>query len=410
MMSIFAIRPSCATAEKYHAAGVWRDSGPIGDLRRWREESPDAIAIRAYRAGAVGAELCSAELSYADYAHYVERFAGALYELGVRPGQVVAFQLPNWWQSGALLLAAMRLQAVLAPIMTTIRPRELERMLARVGANVCVTVDEWDGFHHAAALREMASRLPELRHRVVIGTATTVRPSSARSSRTRRGSSATRSRWMMHPKTRTGWPYFSSPRARRASRKARSIATTRCTPVWFVWGEPGVGQQDVIFTPHALMHTLAYRSTLLSLWSGACRVLLDSWSGERGAAILAETGTTIMLAAPTFIQDVIAARDGEPQRLPALHALACSGTTIPRPLVSQARRVFGVPLQAGWGMTETGLITLTREEDWPEWATHSDGPVQGRGDRPAVGHRHHPRPTRPWLRPRRGRVPGDRGP
>jgi cyclohexanecarboxylate-CoA ligase len=46
-------------------------------------------------------------------------------------------------------------------------------------------------------------------------------------------------------------------------------------------GEPGVGQQDVIFTPHALMHTLAYRSTLLSLWNGACRVLLDSWSGER---------------------------------------------------------------------------------------------------------------------------------
>ena len=95
MMSIFAIQPSCATAEKYRAAGVWRDSGPIGDLRRWREESPDAIAIRAYRAGAGRAEMCSVELSYADYAHYVERFAGALYELGVRPGQVVAFQLPN---------------------------------------------------------------------------------------------------------------------------------------------------------------------------------------------------------------------------------------------------------------------------------------------------------------------------
>jgi cyclohexanecarboxylate-CoA ligase len=129
----------------------------------------------------------------------------------------------------------------------------------------------------------------------------------------------------------------------------------------------------VIFTPHALMHTLAYRSTLLSLWHGACRVLLDSWSGERGAAILAETGTTIMLSAPTFIQDVIATSDGTPQRLPALHTLVCSGTTIPRPLVSQVPRVFGVRLQAGWGMTETGLITLTREDDPPGWAAHSDG-------------------------------------
>jgi cyclohexanecarboxylate-CoA ligase len=378
MMSIFAIRPSCATAEKYRAAGVWRDSGPIGDLRRWRAESPDAIAIRAYRAGTVGAELCSVELSYADYAHYVERFAGALYELGVRPGQVVAFQLPNWWQSGALLLAAMRLQAVLAPIMTTIRPRELERMLARVGANVCVTVDEWDGFHHAAALREMAPRLPELRHRVVIGT--------AEDGETEFGPFFEDTPWeQRHPVAlddasedpdRVAILFFTSGTSGEPKGALHSHNTVHAGMAGL--GEPGVEPQDVIFTPHSLMHTLAYRSTLLSLWNGACRVLLDSWSGERGAAILAETDTTIMFAAPTFIQDVIAGRDGEPQRLSALRALVCSGTTIPRPLVSEAQRVFGVPLQAGWGMTETGLITLTRAEDPPGWATHSDGrPCKG---------------------------------
>ncbi|GAA1328226.1 AMP-binding protein [Pseudonocardia xinjiangensis] len=373
MMSNFAILPSRATAEKYRAAGVWRGSGPIGDLRRWREEIPDAIAIRAYRAEAVGAELCSVELSYADYAHYVERFAGALYELGVRPGQVVAFQLPNWWQTGALLLAAMRLQAVLAPIMTTIRPRELERMLARVGANVCVTVDEWDGFHHAAALREMAPRLSELRHRVVIG--------KANDDETEFSSFFEHTAWeQRHPvglddasedPDQVAILFFTSGTSGEPKGALHSHNTVHAGMAGL--GEPGVGQQDVIFTPHALMHTLAYRSTLLSLWNGACRVMLDSWSGKRGAAVLAETGTTIMLAAPTFLQDVIAAGAGEPQRLPALRALICAGTTIPRPLVSEVPRVFGVPLQAGWGMTETGLITLTRENDPPGWATHSDG-------------------------------------
>jgi acyl-coenzyme A synthetase/AMP-(fatty) acid ligase len=69
-----------------------------------------------------------------------------LYGLGVRPGQAVACQLPNWWQAQALLLAATRLGAVVAPVMTTIRPRELERMLRLLGARVCVTVDEWAGF------------------------------------------------------------------------------------------------------------------------------------------------------------------------------------------------------------------------------------------------------------------------
>jgi cyclohexanecarboxylate-CoA ligase len=120
--------------------------------------------VWAYRSDAPRKKICCAELS-----HHVERFAGALYELGVRPGQVVALQLPNWWQAGALMLAAARVGAVLAPIMATIRRRELERVLARVGASVCVTVDERAGFDHAAALREMAPRLPQLRHRVVVG-------------------------------------------------------------------------------------------------------------------------------------------------------------------------------------------------------------------------------------------------
>jgi cyclohexanecarboxylate-CoA ligase len=73
-------------------------------------------------------------VAYREYAQHVERFAGALYELGVRPGQVVAVQVPNWWQVNALILTCARLGAVVAPIMMTIRARELERMLARLRA------------------------------------------------------------------------------------------------------------------------------------------------------------------------------------------------------------------------------------------------------------------------------------
>jgi acyl-coenzyme A synthetase/AMP-(fatty) acid ligase len=62
------------------------------------------------------------------------RFAGALVELGVRPGEVVALQLPNWWQAGALILAVDRVGAVLTLIPPNIRSRELERVLAGTGS------------------------------------------------------------------------------------------------------------------------------------------------------------------------------------------------------------------------------------------------------------------------------------
>jgi cyclohexanecarboxylate-CoA ligase len=118
---------------------------------------------------------------------------------------------------------------------------------------------------------------------------------------------------------------------------------------------------------------MGYLFTLLPLLTGACGVVLDSWSGERGARLLAEAGVSIMFSGPTFIQDMIAARDGQPETPLALRTLCGGGTTLPGPLVAQVPRVFGVPLQVAWGMTEVGLGTMTRKDDPEDWAAHSDG-------------------------------------
>jgi hypothetical protein len=51
-MSDVTIRPADVSAAEYRAARVWRESGPVGDLRRRRDETPEATAIAAYRSGA----------------------------------------------------------------------------------------------------------------------------------------------------------------------------------------------------------------------------------------------------------------------------------------------------------------------------------------------------------------------
>src|ERR1700754_1152341 len=165
MSKLSDLRAPDVTIEKFYRLGAWRDGSAIDDLRRWRNATPGGTAIIAYRADS-GIQ----RISYREYAEWVERFAGALHELGVRPGHVVGVQLPNWWQVNALVLACARVGAVVAPIKTTIRSREVERVLARLRARVCVTTDRWAGFDHAAMLAELAPRLPDLRHRVVLGT------------------------------------------------------------------------------------------------------------------------------------------------------------------------------------------------------------------------------------------------
>lgn len=368
------IRPPEAAVRRYRAAGTWRDSGQIGDLRRWRDHTPNATAIIAYRRDGE-AEL----ITYAELARRVTRFAGALYELGVRPGRVIAFQLPNWWQARVLLLAASRLQAVVAPIMPTIRPRELQRILLRLGAFVCVTAAEWEEFPHAAALRDIASTLPELQHRVVIGEPTEDEVDF--------GSFFEATPWeLRHPVAlddavedpdRVATVLFTSGTSGEP-KGALHTENTLYASASSISEVQDFGCGHVQFTPHSLMHTVGQDAARSTLTAGASVVLLDAWSGRRGLHVLADSASTGLVAAPSFVSDMLAVIDRERVRLPDLRTVRCVGTSIPEPLVTAVPAAFGVRLQSGWGSTEIGTGTVTRADDPPNWAAVSVGrPVAG---------------------------------
>ena len=121
------------------------------------------------------------------------------------------------------------------------------------------------------------------------------------------------------------------------------------------------------------MHVVGQTSALAVLLGGASMVLLDAWSGERGLRVLADSGATAFVAAPTLRLRHDRGHRGEAAGLPALRSVRCVGTTVPKQLVSQvSERVRGA-FAGGWGMTEVGAGTMTRSDDPPDWAAHSDG-------------------------------------
>ncbi|MFY0566358.1 AMP-binding protein [Archangium lansingense] len=151
--------------EAWRLEGWWRDATVVDDLQRAIKSHPDKTAI-------IAARYFSRDItriSYAELGMYMERFAGALRELGVGREQIVAVQLPNWWQFTALALACARIGAVLAPIPPDYRRREVEFILGRTEARVYIGPATWTGFSHRDMLRETAPALPALRHRVFIG-------------------------------------------------------------------------------------------------------------------------------------------------------------------------------------------------------------------------------------------------
>src|SRR6188508_849038 len=84
-----------------------------------------------------------------------ERCAAGLYGRGVRPGTVVAWQLPTRIETAVLSFALARLGAVQSPVIPFYRDREVGFALRKSKAEFFAVPGEWRGFDHT----EMARRL-----------------------------------------------------------------------------------------------------------------------------------------------------------------------------------------------------------------------------------------------------------
>ncbi|MCX4096821.1 AMP-binding protein [Nocardia sp. alder85J] len=121
---------------RYEAAGWWtRDS--LGDLlARGLAAAPDTTftvhsAVRPWAGTWAEVELSA------------RRLAAGLRARGVEPGDVVAFQLPNWAEAAVVFWASAFLGAVVVPIVHFYRHRELEYILRVAAPKVFVTAAEF---------------------------------------------------------------------------------------------------------------------------------------------------------------------------------------------------------------------------------------------------------------------------
>jgi cyclohexanecarboxylate-CoA ligase len=378
---MLSVRPSEEATQRYLASGEWRAETVVEDVFRWAGQTPDAPAVLAFRErdGLV-------TLTYRELAGWVERFAAALAALRVEPRDVVSIQLPNCWQALALALACWRRGAVLASVMTTIRSRELERILARVGASVFITTDVWEGYECAAAVAEMAPRLPALRHRVVLGEVVG-------------GDEIDFAQFFQeqaHPAPdasatdpdAVAQVLFTSGTTGEPKAALRTLNHLYAQVVPKLPGRDGTKLHR--YTPQSLMHVLGLWSVSLSLITGGATLLVDRWEPRRVARLLAETGVEQVILVPSFLNELLTVVREDGVRLPQLREVTAGGTVISPELVTETAQVLGLPLLGQWGMTEGGLL-LTSPEDPPDWAAHSAG-------RPGAGTEAELRPVGPDAR------------
>ena len=125
-----------ALRKRYESAGWWT-SETLGDLLSTAVEARKDVPFRVHStvrpfAGTFG----DVELS-------ARRLAAGLRQRGVRAGDVIAFQLPNWVEAAATFWAATFLGAVVVPIVHFYGRKEVGHILRTAQPTVFITAEEF---------------------------------------------------------------------------------------------------------------------------------------------------------------------------------------------------------------------------------------------------------------------------
>ncbi len=111
----------------------------LSDVAESNPLNPATNFILKYMAG--GALVIGGKLSYRKLDELVNRFATALYQIGVRKGDRIGLMLPNSPQFVITFFAAMRIGAIVVNINPTYTSRELRNQLDDSGAETIVLLN-----------------------------------------------------------------------------------------------------------------------------------------------------------------------------------------------------------------------------------------------------------------------------
>ncbi|MCW2528397.1 MAG: putative O-succinylbenzoate--CoA ligase [Pseudonocardiales bacterium] len=99
------------------------------------------------------------ELTAADLLARAEAVAAGLFELGIRPGDVVSWQLPSRFDTIVLFVALSRLQAIQNPLIAMLRESEVEFICDQTKSRLLIVPSVFRNFDHLAMAHSISQRL-----------------------------------------------------------------------------------------------------------------------------------------------------------------------------------------------------------------------------------------------------------
>jgi cyclohexanecarboxylate-CoA ligase len=352
-------------SEAWRAQGFWRDDTVYGDLVRTATADPARVAIVSWRHDRGEVET----LTYGELLAIAQSAAAGLRRLGVRPGDVVSLQLPNWWQFTALHLACARVGAVTHPMSPILGRREVIAQLRAATSRVLVVPDHHRSVSYRVLALEVQRTLPELEHVLIVGD--TLEPvlfdlgDSSVDQHPPAGADDPCE--LQFTSGTTGHPKGVVHTHNSAYAGVRSVATAL-----------GLTSQDTVVMPATFGHQTGFLfGCCLPVMLGATAVIQDEWAPDTMLELADSFGATWTSMPPPMVLDLCAAAEARGRRGRTLKFIRTSGGPVPWALAARTQRAVGAELLPSWGLTETGACTMRRPHE-PDGLGATDGvPLPG---------------------------------
>lgn len=295
-------------------------------------------------------------LTFGGLRERAERCAAGLYGMGVRPGTVVAWQLPTRIETAVLSFALARIGAVQTPVIPFYRDKEVGFALRESKAEYFAVPGEWRGFDHTEMARRLGARgIFEAYDTLPDGDPDVLPPPPA---------TGTDVRWIYWTSGTTSDPkgVLHADRSLLAggSCLAHSLRLTA---------------EDVGSMAFPYAHIAGPDYTVMLLLYGFPAVMFEQFALPDALDEYRAHGVTVAGGSTAFYAMFLAEQRKQPGEpvIPTLRLLAGGGAPKPPEIYHAVRKELGCQLTHGYGMTEVPMITMGDPDDTAENLAGTEG-------------------------------------
>ena len=349
-----------------------------GSYRRkgyWTNETLPArfAAVCASEGDRVALVDGAVRVGFAEAAAAVERVAGHLAGLGISPGDVVSWQLPNWWESAVVHHASLRLGALPNPLNMIFRARELRFVLGKARSSVLIVPQRFRRFDHATLARALQDE--KLVSHVAVARGETP-------------GCHTLDEWL------TEEPRGEAPAPlQRSSDPALLLYTSGTTadPKGVLHShETLLYEADSLREVHRITTEDCYLGgspvthiaglvygILMPFSLGTRTAFLDRWEPGRALELIERERATFQTGAPTFLQTLAGDPSVARRDLSSFRLFSTGGANIPTEPIREAEARLGCTVKRAYGSTEVPTLTATDFDDPDDVRLGTDGRAIG---------------------------------